>query len=115
MAELIASIIESRGGEEPALIDEAGTLNWGDFNLRVNRLIAALRSSGLGSGDRGGGALDQSSRVLRDLRGLCPLVDACSPRELHLVAEEVRYILENSGARALIVDPRFAELGWCGG
>jgi acyl-CoA synthetase (AMP-forming)/AMP-acid ligase II len=55
MATLIRSLIAAAPHTEhdPALIDEAGATSWGQFDDRVNRLIAVLRAvPGLVPGER---------------------------------------------------------------
>ena len=38
-------------GDELALADDDDTLTWAQLDIRVNRLVHALRDAGLGSGD----------------------------------------------------------------
>ncbi|MEE2777328.1 MAG: AMP-binding protein [Acidobacteriota bacterium] len=110
MAELLRAVVEARGPDAAALIDERGTLAWGELDRRVNRCIHALRGRGLGPGDRVA-VLSTNRREYFEIFAACAHSALLAvPVNWHLVAEEVRYILENSGARALVVDPRFADL-----
>jgi long-chain acyl-CoA synthetase len=105
----LREIAEAKG-DEVALVDEFVTLTWSELNERQNRLVHGLRGAGLEKGDvvalLGGnrhewpevlGAANASSWVL-------------VPVNWHLSADEVAYILENSGARALVADAEYADL-----
>lgn len=110
MAELIREFAEQKP-EEPALVDEYGSVGWGDFNARVNRLIHALRDAGLETGDTfsvlSGNRREYVEAFAAASHGGWLLV----PVNWHLVAEEVAYILSDSGSKALFVDERFRDLG----
>ena len=51
MAYMTAPVAQRRG-DAPALIDEHGQCTWRELDRRVNRLVRALRASGLRQGDR---------------------------------------------------------------
>jgi long-chain acyl-CoA synthetase len=109
VAELLTPLSE-RLGEAPALVDERGTTHWVDFNLRVNRLIAALRGAGLRPED----TIAILSENRREYFECMTAATHCGlryvPVNWHWVAEEVAYVLENSDARALICGERFRPL-----
>jgi long-chain acyl-CoA synthetase len=93
---------------EPALIDRHGTTSWGELDERVDRLVHLLRSLGAEPGERV--ALLSGNR-----REVYELIQAAAhsgvllvPINWHFAADEVRYVVENSGARALFVDPTYA-------
>jgi long-chain acyl-CoA synthetase len=108
MAQLIADHLDK--ADEPALIDAAGTTTWGELNTRVNQLINHLRTAGIEPGERV--ALLSGNR-----REVFEVLLACGhagwltvPINWHFAADEVEYVIENSGAKHLIVDPVFAGL-----
>ena len=109
MAELIAPFAAERG-DAPALIDEFGVTTWSQFDDRTNRLVNGLRGLGLDDGDTI--ALMSSNRreffevFAASGHGSWVVV----PVNWHWVADELAYVIENSGATAVIVDERFVEV-----
>jgi long-chain acyl-CoA synthetase len=110
MATLLQPFAEAKP-EEIALIDDFGETNWQDFNSRVNQLVHALRGAGLKTGDAfavvSGNRREYVEAFAAASHGGWLLV----PVNWHLVAEEVAYILADSGSKAFLVDARFIELG----
>lgn len=98
---------EGRRGAEPALTDETGSTSWVDLDDRVNRLIHLLRAKGIQEGERiallSGNRREVYEVTLAAAHSGILLV----PINWHFAAEEVRYVVENSGAKLLIVDPAY--------
>lgn len=108
MAELLAPHA-ARDPGATAVTDDTGTVTWHDLNLRVNRLIHALRRIGLGSGDTI--AIHSGNR-----REYAEIMAAAAHAGLryvlvnwHWTADELAYVLGDSGARVLFSDAAFAE------
>ncbi len=106
MAQITAPIA-ARRGTEPALIDDAGTTSWAQFDERINRLIHALRTHGLEPGDT-------IALMAGNRREFFEVVTAAMhaswivvPVNWHWVADELAYVIDDSDAKALIVDDRF--------
>jgi long-chain acyl-CoA synthetase len=100
--------VEQRG-DELALADEFGSWTWREHNLRLNRLTHALRGLGLGLGHT-------VALVGNNRHEWCEVAAACSsigvvtvPVNWHFSVDEIAYILENSGATAIVADAEFAE------
>lgn len=110
MATLIAPFAAEKPNE-PALIDDFGETTWAEFNARVNQLVHALRGAGLKTGDVFGVVSGNRREYLEAFAAAAHGGWLLAPINWHLVAEEVAYILADSGARALLVDARFIELG----
>ena len=110
MATLIQPFAEARP-DAMAIMDDFGQTSWGDFNGRVNQLIHGLRDAGLRKGDAfsvvSGNRREYIEAFAAAAHGGWLLV----PINWHLVAEEVAYVLADSGSKALLVDARFIELG----
>ncbi|MFV2089319.1 MAG: AMP-binding protein [Pseudomonadales bacterium] len=96
--------IAGERGSDFALLDERGTTTWSALNQRTNRLVNGFRSLGLGTGD-----------VIAIFAGNCreyyEVMMAAThtglmyvPVNWHFSPEELAYVVENSGARALIVE-----------
>jgi long-chain acyl-CoA synthetase len=94
--------------EGPAIIDEFTALTRPQLNERVNRLVNGLRAAGLEAGDTigllGGNRHETVETVMACGIGAWVLV----PLNWHLTAGELTYILNDSGARALVADGEFA-------
>jgi len=109
MAQLIAPIA-ARKGDGAALVDEYGTTSWSAFDERVNRVVHALRGSGVVRG--GTIALLCGNRreffevtVAAMHAGLVIV-----PVNWHWVAAELAYVLADSDATVLVVEDRFAPV-----
>jgi long-chain acyl-CoA synthetase len=94
----------------PAVIDEVGTISRTELNERVNRLVNGLRDAGLGDGDA-------VAVLCGNRREYVEAVMACGiaswilvPLNWHLTVEELAYILNDSGAKALLADAEFATV-----
>ena len=109
MAQLIAKIAE-RKPDVPALIDERGQTTWAELDHDVNRLISGLRGLGLADGD----ALAVMSGNRRELFEVTGAYGHGSwigvPVNWHWSAEELAYVVNDAGARALIVEDQFLDV-----
>ncbi|MFM7119896.1 MAG: AMP-binding protein [Gammaproteobacteria bacterium] len=101
--------IAAARGDVPALVDERGVTGWQTLDQRTNRLIHALRELGLKPGD-----------VIAVYAGNCreyyEIMLAANhagiiyvPVNWHFSAEELAYVIDNSGARVLFTEGTFAE------
>ena len=77
-------------------------LNYGELEERVNRLTHGLRALGVGPGERIGAFLYNGHEYLELTAALNGVGGASVNIGYRLKAGEVAYILENSGARAMI-------------
>ena len=91
-----------------AIISEAGNRTFAQLNANANRLVRALRARGLQQGD--------SLSLICSNRPEFPEVTAAcqrmgvrvTPVNWHLTGDEMGYIVDNSEAKAIIGDARFA-------
>ncbi len=97
--------------DRPAVVDAAGTaLSYGELGAQVNRLSHGLRSvAGLRTGDT-------VACVMTNGIGMLTLYLAAMQTGLylvtvnyHLTADEIRYIVEDSGAKAVVCSARVAD------
>ena len=109
MAEILQAIVAARG-DNPALIDESGETTWAELDVRTNRIVHALRAAGLSAGDRVallmGNRRETFEFVMAGYHGGFTLV----PLNWHLAPDEIAYTIDDSDARAFVVDERFAEV-----
>jgi acyl-CoA synthetase (AMP-forming)/AMP-acid ligase II len=108
---LVAADLATERPDEVALRDDAVTLGWPQINDILNRVVNSLGEMDLGT-DRRVAVLAENSveTVLAHLGGL--LAGASTvPVNFHLNADEVAFILRDSGAQALFVGPGTAAIG----
>jgi long-chain acyl-CoA synthetase len=109
MAELLRPYAEARP-DEPAVTDERGTWTWREFVARVDRLAGALRGLGLMTGD----AIAIHSGNRREYFELMSAATHIGLRHVlvnwHWTADELKYVLTDSGAKVLFSEDRFADV-----
>jgi long-chain acyl-CoA synthetase len=96
--------------DEPAITDERGSTSWRELDARTGRLANALRGLGLGSGD----AIAIHSGNRREYFELMCAAGHIGLRYVmvnwHWTADELRYVLEDAGARALFSEDAFGDV-----
>jgi long-subunit acyl-CoA synthetase (AMP-forming) len=87
----------------------AVSITWGEYAQRVQRLAGGLAAAGLTSGDVV--ALMLTNRPETYLLDSAAMHLGCAPFSVYATcpAEEVRWLLEQSGARMVATEPAFAE------
>ena len=84
------------------------SLTYGEMARRARAMAAGLDALGVGVGERVAIVSHNSARLLTALFGVSGSGRILVPINFRLVAEEVKYIVEHSGARVLLVDPALA-------
>ena len=79
------------------------------LNERTNRVANALLASGVQPGDRVATLLKNSIEFIETYFAVAKIGAVMVPVNWRLVAAEIRYILQDSGARALVYDSDFDE------
>jgi len=102
--------------DRQAIVDEPmqpaeswGTITYREMAARARAQAAALDAMGIGEGERVAIVSHNSARLLTALFGVSGSGRVLVPINFRLVAEEVRYIVQHSGARILMVDPELDE------
>jgi acyl-CoA synthetase (AMP-forming)/AMP-acid ligase II len=93
--------------DQPA--ESWGTLTYAQVAQRARAMAAGLDAMGIGVGERVAMVSHNSARLLTALFGVSGSGRVLVPINFRLVAEEVRYIVEHSGARVLLIDPELAD------
>jgi len=95
-----------------AIVDEPdqpaeswGSITYAEMARRAKAMAAGLDALGIGVGERVAMVSHNSARLLTALFGVSGSGRILVPINFRLVAEEVRYIVQHSGARILLVDP----------
>jgi long-chain acyl-CoA synthetase len=92
-----------------AIISEHGNRTFAELNANSNKVVRALRARGVGAGD-------SVSLVCANRPEFAEVLNACNRMGIrtttvnwHLTGEEMGYILDNSDAKAVFGDARFAH------
>ncbi|MFT5200962.1 MAG: long-chain acyl-CoA synthetase [Candidatus Aldehydirespiratoraceae bacterium] len=96
--------------DRPALVDESGSTTWSELKTRVTRLSRAFADRGIGSGDTIVVMMGNRREIYEVLLAAAHTGFTVVPVNWHWVADELAYVIDDSGARALIVDERFVEI-----
>jgi long-chain acyl-CoA synthetase len=109
VAEQIRDLAEA-DPDRLAIIDEFTELTRFELNTRVNRLVNGLRAAGVAPGEvvavLSGNRHENVEAVMACGVSSWVLV----PLNWHLTAEEIAYILNDSGAKAILTDIEFAAV-----
>ena len=93
--------------DQPA--DSWGELTWRQVAEHARAMAAGLDALGVGRGERVAIVSQNSARLLVALFGVSGYGRVVVPINFRLNADEVRYIVEHSGASVLLVDPELDE------
>src|SRR6187431_394292 len=103
-------------GERVGVVDEPdqpaaslGDLTYAEIGALARRQAARLDERGIGVGDRVAVVSHNSARLLTSFFGVAGSGRVLVPVNFRLRPDEVRYIVEHSGARVLYVDPELDE------
>jgi Acyl-CoA synthetases (AMP-forming)/AMP-acid ligases II len=104
-------------GARAAVVDEPnppggslGTITYADLGQRARSIAVAFDDLGLGAGERIAILSPNSGRFLIALFGIPAHGRVLVPINFRLNRDEIAYIVEHSGASALLVDPEYDEL-----
>jgi fatty-acyl-CoA synthase len=93
--------------DQPA--ESWGSVTYRDVAERARAMAAGLDALGIGVGVRVAMVSHNSARLITALFGVSGSGRILVPVNFRLVAEEVKYIVEHSGARVLLIDPELDE------
>ncbi len=104
------AVTAARAPHQPAVVDELGTLSYGELHRRANALASSLAAHGLRPGD--GVAI-----MCRNHRGFMDATVACSRLGAHALylntmfaGPQLADVVAREGARAIVYDEEFAAL-----
>ena len=95
--------------EETAIIFEDAPVTYRDLNTGTNRCAHLLQARGVGHGDRVAAVLLNSVEFLEVYFACAKLGAIFVPLNWRLVGPELRYALNDSGARAVVFHDAFAD------
>ncbi|HEX4863064.1 MAG TPA: AMP-binding protein, partial [Acidimicrobiales bacterium] len=97
--------------ERIAVVDEPGTpgsmgqMTYGDLDARARGMAVALGEMGVGVGERVAVVSPNAARFVVSFFGVSGYGRVLVPINYRLGTDEIRYIVEHSGASTLLVDP----------
>ncbi len=97
--------------DRPAVVDEPGTagswgsITYGELESRARGMALALDAMGVGAGERVAIVSPNAARFLAAFYGVSAHGRVLVPINYRLNSDEIRYVVEHSGARVLLVDP----------
>ncbi len=90
---------------QPAVVDATGrSLTYAELDERANRVARALRSEGVGPGDRVAVMMERGPQLLVALLGTLKSGGAYVPVDPGYPADRVRFLLDDSRAKVVILD-----------
>ncbi|MDT0275308.1 AMP-binding protein [Blastococcus goldschmidtiae] len=105
----LGALWAARQPDAPAIRSAHGDRSFAELNGRVNQLARALRARGLGAGDSIALISANRPESVETLYAAQRSGLRLTPVNWHLTADEINYILRDCGARAVVVDGRFAD------
>jgi fatty-acyl-CoA synthase len=103
-------------GDRIAFVDEPdqpagswGSITYREMAARARSMAVALDEMGVGHGERVAVVSHNSARLLTAFFGVSAYGRVLVPINFRLNAEEIRYIVDHSGASVLLVDPALAD------
>jgi long-chain acyl-CoA synthetase len=96
--------------DRPALVDESGTTTWAQLQARVARLSNAFADRSVGPGDTIALMMGNRRELYEVLLAAAHTGFTVVPVNWHWVADELAYVIGDSGAKALVVGERFKEI-----
>ena len=96
--------------DKVALVSSLGTQTYSQLWSRVCRLSSALTALGVGPGDRIALLMQNSSRYIEVYQAAALMGVAVVPLNFRFVASEIEYVVNHSGACALLFDAAFTDV-----
>jgi long-chain acyl-CoA synthetase len=96
--------------DDLALVDAHRRLTWAELDARVNQVGRLLQQAGLGPGDHAAMVMGNRSEFVEVLGACLKTGVIVTPVNWHFTPDEVAYVVEDCGARTLIVDEDYAHL-----
>jgi len=95
--------------DEPNVIGSLGPITYGQLEARARGMALALDRMGIGDGERIAIVSPNAARILIAFFGVSGFNRAVVPANFRLTENEIRYIVDHSGATVLLVDPELDQ------
>ena len=91
--------------DEPGTPGSLGTVTYGELDARARGLAVALDDLGVAAGERVAIVSPNAARFMISLFGISGYGRILVPINYRLGADEIRYVVDHSGASVLLIDP----------
>jgi fatty-acyl-CoA synthase len=98
-------------GDLEGVVDDDRRLTYAAFADRAHRLGGALRDLGVEPGDRVAYLCGNTLELMEAYYGVLFAGAVLTPLNIRLSADELKYVLADSGAALLVLHPSFADVG----
>ena len=97
-------------GDRAAIVSGERSVSYGELNAMVNRTGNALQEHGLARGDRVLFLMDDSPEMVAAYLGTMRIGAVSVALNVRLAPRDVRYVIEDSECRVLMIDAEFVHL-----
>jgi fatty-acyl-CoA synthase len=97
-------------GDRIGVIDGERALTYGEYAERTHRLASSLRGLGIGPGDRVSFVTYNTHQLLEAYYGVLEAGAVLNPINIRLTPDDIGYILDHSGSKAVFFHADFAPL-----
>lgn len=108
--EIIGRPLAEGLGDHTAIVSGERSVSYRELNAMVNRAGNALLGHGIGRGDRVLFLMDDSPEMAAAYLGAMRIGAVSVALNVRLAPRDVRYVIEDSGARVLFIDAEFLHL-----
>src|SRR3954469_5984588 len=111
--DVVHSIVESQAQQRPhaiAVVCDSERLSYAELNARANQVAHRLRRERVGPETMVGIYMERGVRTLVGILGILKAGGCYVPIDLQYPKDRVAFILENSGAKALVTDGEQREV-----
>src|SRR3954462_9839980 len=112
-SDVIHSIVEAQAQQRPhaiAVVCDSERLSYSELDARANQLAHRLRREGVGPESMVGVFMERGVRTIVGILGILKAGGCYVPIDLQYPKDRVAFILENSGAKALVTDGEQREV-----
>ena len=98
--------------KKEAFVDvQAGKrVSYGEYNACTNKIASILKNNGIGKGDRVAILMMNSAQFMELFFAIAKIGAICVPLNWRLVADELTFILKDSGTKLLVFGEEFKEV-----
>jgi benzoate-CoA ligase len=108
--EIIGRPLAQGLGERTAILCGDRSISFSELNAEVNRCGNALRACGVARGDRILFLMDDSPELVAAYLGTLRIGAVAVALNVRLAPRDLRYVIEDSGCKAIFVDAHFIDL-----
>ena len=108
--ETVGQLVANIPGQRTAVVSECGTLCYSEFDAAVNHIAEVLRDRGIDRDECVAVIVPRSPELVVAIHGILRAGAAYVPIDPEYPSLRIRTIIEDSGARVVVVGTEYAEL-----